>query len=822
MRYYSSLREILCGTRLASAIGMSQLANDFRYGCRVLWKHRGFTAMAIIALGIGIGANASMYSMADALLYRPLQLPDLDRAVMIYGTTRGMPAESLQITQGDFDDFRRNSTTLDHVSAVLYQRLGLTGGGDPETVTGYAVTASVFDALASAPIVGRTFRPEEDQERVVVLAHSLWTSRFGADPRVLGTTLNLEGKQHQVIGVMPKEFRFPADAQLWLPLHIDTSDRRVFGFDAVGRLKPGISIGQARAEIRTVADRISAAFPVSHKKRTARLALVREAISGELTAGFSRMLVGAVAFLLLIACANVANLQFARVSMRGREIAVRTAVGAKRWHILRQLLVENILLTGLSIVVGLLIAVWGLDLMRAGMSPGVVRYLPGWERAGLNLPVLAITIAVAFAAGILSGILPAWVGSKTDILGVLKEGGRTSAGKARHRLRSILVVSEIVLALVLLIGAGLLVKGLRNVTAPRPGMDPAHVLTFSVDLPKSRFAGAEQIRQFEQDLLGRLSGLPGVSTASMVTDIPFSGGSRSVYIGIDGRPPDTGGERTTAQIQAIDGQYFRTLRIPLINGREFTRADGPEAPAVAIVSEKFVKRYLAGRDPIGHRIRFGDDKAPWITVVGVAGDVLHEAFDSQARPTVYQPYLQASARRASFAIRAPGDPSKLASSVRAQVAAVKPDQPLAELLPYSKLISDHLLGYTYVAVLMGIFGFIALMLSAIGVYGVMAYSVSERTHEIGLRMALGADRGDVLWMIGRWGMGLAVTGMALGLPAALGLSKLLSGLLFGISAFDVPTFATGVGVLCIAAMAACLAPARRAVAVDPMVTLRNE
>ncbi len=811
---------------------MSQIRSDLRHAVRMLWKNRGFTALAVLALGIGIGANASIYTMADVLLYRPLQLPDLDRAVQIYATLRDGGDRTLTIAAADLRDFQRDSKTLDHISGIASSNLALTGGGDPEMVSAYRAGAGLFDALAAKPVLGRTFLPAEGNvdgtDRVAILSYRLWMSRFAGDPNVLHRTIHLDGKTFEVIGVMQKEFRVPADSQLWIPLHFTAAElasRGTYSINAVGRIKEGVSFDQANAEVATLAGRLSSQYPDTHKKRSAHVVLVRESLSGELTGDYMRMLIGAVGFLLLIACANVANLQFARISLRGREIAVRSALGAARWNIIRHLLAESIVLSGLGVILGILIAVWGLDLLRAGMPPEVERYIPGWNRMSLNLPVLGITILVALVAGILSGILPAWTGSKVDILGALKEGGRSSSsGKGRHRLRSLLVVSEIALSLVLLIGAGLMAKGLRNVTLPSPTVDPAHVLKFELQFPESRYAGTPEIREFERQLLGKLNSLSGVMSAALVSDMPYGGNTRLRRVSIDGKVLAPGMEPLPAQVQAIDPNYFRTMRMRIVNGRDLSASDGGETQPVAVVSQRFVRRYLDGRDPIGRRLRFTEagKPGPWVTVVGVATDIIHEPFDPQPRATVYQPYPQVTERNPSFLLRTAGDPLSLAAAVRAQVASIQPDQPIGGLQTFAKTIHDNLLGVSYVAVLMGIFGIVALLLSAIGVYGVMAYSVAERTSEIGLRMALGASYRDVLWMVGRWGIALAAVGVALGIPAALGFAKLLSGLLVGVGSFDVPAFTAGAGVLCAAAMIACCVPVWRALTVDPIIALRDE
>jgi putative ABC transport system permease protein len=594
---------------------------------------------------------------------------------------------------------------------------------------------------------------------------------------------------------------------------------------AAARLKPGVSVRQATAELEAITERLEREYPSTNSRASARAALLRETISGDLTAGFTRMLNGAVAFVLLIACFNVANLQFSRLSLRAREMAVRTAIGARRSRIIRQLLTESVLLALGGAGAGILFALWSMDLIKAAMSPEVQRFLPGWERIGLNLPVLVFTSLVAIAAGVVAGLAPAWYGSKTDLGHALKEGSQgAGAGAGRVRLRSVLVVLQIVLALVLTAGAGLMAKGISQVKEPRTGMQAEHALTFTIVLPNSLYGTPSAIGDFHARALSKLGAVPGVDSAAVVTSLPYSGWSQGGDFTIEGRAPERPAEQPNAQRQSISPNYFRTAHIPLIAGREFSDSDGSTAPGVAIIGQRFAQRYFPGEDPIGKRLKLGRPELdlPFLTIVGVAADLRHDPFDKLPRYTIYRPYLQQPDRGTGYLLRTAGDPLNAASAARAAIAQVDANQPVADMLTFRKVIDDQLLGYRYVVVLMGICGLIALALSAIGVYGVMAYSVAERSREIGLRIALGAEGGDVFKMVGAWGLRLTAIGLALGLPAAFMLARLLSGLLYGVESFDVAAFGASVVAMSLSAAAACYIPVRRAVKVDPILMLRVE
>ncbi len=808
-----------------------KLLPNLRYAARMLFKSPGFTAVAVLALGLGIGANTAIYSLADVLLLRPLELPDLDRVVTVIGTYKNNRKAFERVAPADYLDFQRQTRTIENLGAAVEASLNLTGDAEPERVAGSRASVSFFKALGARPAQGRIFLDGEDtpgQDRVVILGHTLWAGRFASDPHILNRTIQLEGHGYRVVGVMPKDFRYPPGVDLWIPLAMDANERSLraaMQYNVVGRLKDGVSVAQANSELEALAERISELDPESHRTRTMRVELLREYVSGNLVADFMAMLMGSVAFVLLIACSNVANLQFARVSLRSKEMAIRSALGASRFRLMRQFLVESILLGILGALLGLLFAYWGIDIMRTGLPAEVRRFLPGWVRLGINAHVLWFTLIAAVAAGITAGIVPAWFGSRADLNETLKDSGRgTSSGLKRHRIRSVLVVGQIVLALVLMVGAGLIAKGSGLVTDPAPGLDPAHALTMRISLPESKYAGQAELAAFQARLLRSIAAIPAVTSAGITTNLPYSGSSNGANFTIEGRDTRENGTSPSAVNACISADYFRALQLPIRAGRSFTERDGKDAPLVVIVSQALVNRYFPGENPLGKHIKVGlpSMDSPWLTIVGVAGDLRRDPFDKILRPAMYRPYQQHAIRSFDVLMRTPGDPKAIAAAARAQVSAIDAEQPVYDFKSMDALFDDQLAGLRFLSVLMGVFGFVALFLASIGVYAVMAYSVNERTHEIGVRMALGARPPDVVWMVVRRGLTLTGTGLLIGLPVTLGLARLLANILFGVNEYDPATFGTGVVVLAGAALLACYIPARRATRVDPMLTLRTE
>jgi putative ABC transport system permease protein len=800
-----------------------------RHSLRALAKSPGFTAVAALALAFGIGANTAVYSLADVLLFHPLLLPDLNRVITVIGTektAKGFDA----VSPADFLDYQRNSRTIDHLAAASGANLNLTGVDEPERLNATRVTAGFFEGLGARPMLGRVFLDAEysaGQDRVIVLSHNLWTRRFASDPQILTRTIQLDGAMYRVAGVMPNDFCYPPQTDLWVPMTISPQMQRerVAGIlSVVGRLKSGVSLAAARSEIASIAARIAEQFPESHAQRTARVELLREYVSGNLVADFTRMLLGCVVFVLLIACSNVANLQFARVSARAREIAVRTALGAGRFRVIRQFLTESVLLGLVGGAGGIILAYWGLRLMRPAIPPAVQRELPGWVHLGINNQVLWFTLIIAVLTGLVSGIAPAWIGSRANLNEMLKDAGRgSSAGRKQHRLRSILVGAQIVLALVLLIGAGLIGKGSRLVSDPAPGIQPEKALTMHLTLSASKYSGAPEISHFEQRLLQSLRALPGVTAAGIVSNIPYSGAFANVDFTIEHHENTQPGARFNALNQRASPDYFRALQLPLRAGRAFTESDGSESTPVAIISRNFALRYFPGENPIGQRVKIGlaSDTSDWLTIVGVVSDMRINPFDKFNRPVLYRASRQTPPRSFHVLIRSSGDPQALAAAARAQISAIDPNQPVDKFMTLDALFNEQLSGFRFLAVLMAIFGFIALFLSTIGVYAVMAHSVHERTHEIGVRMALGAQEGDVVWMVVRRGLITTAAALSIGLPATLALTRLLANVFFGVNEFDPPVFAIGLIALTAAATLASYFPARRASRLDPLITLRN-
>jgi putative ABC transport system permease protein len=810
---------------------MNLLPKNLRYAARMLFKSPGFTAVAVLALGLGIGANTAIFSLADVLLYHPLELPDLDRVVTVIGTQKGNRKSFDRVSPADFLDFQRQTRTIDNLGAGVEANLNLTGDGEPERVEGARASVSFFKALGAQPEQGRIFLEGEDtpgQDRVVILGHAFFAGRFASDPHILNRTIQLEGQGYRVVGVMPKDFRYPPGVDLWIPLAMDASERgqrSAMSLDVVGRLHEGVSVAQADSELTALAERISELDPEAHRHRTVRVELLRAYVSGNLVEDFIVMLMGSVAFVLLIACSNVANLQFARVSLRSKEMAIRSALGASRFRLLRQFLFESALLGLLGALFGLLLAFWGLYIMRSSLPTEVQRYLPGWERLGINGRVLWFTLIAAVVAGVVSGIVPAWFGSRADLNEMLKESNRgTSTGVRRHRIRSVLVVGQIVLALVLMVGAGLIAKGSALVTDPAPGLDPGHALSMRISLPESKYAGQTEIAAFQERLVHSLQAISGIKAAAVTTNLPYSGSSTNANFTIEGRDTRESGSPPVAINACISADYFSALYLPVRQGRPFTDRDGKDAPMVVIVSRMLVNQYFPGENPIGKHIKIGlpSMDAPWLTIVGVVGDLRRDPFDKFYRPAMYRPYQQHAIRSFDVLMRTSGDPKALAAAARAQVSAIDPDQPVYEFKTLEELFDDQLAGFRFLAVLMGVFGFVALFLSSIGVYAVMAYSVSERTHEIGVRMALGARSTDVVWMIVRRGLVLTGTGLLIGLLVTLGIARLLANIIFGVKEYDPAMFGAGLAVLAGAALLACYIPARKATRVDPMATLRTE
>jgi putative ABC transport system permease protein len=807
---------------------MLTLWQDLRYGLRLLAKSRGFTALAVLALALGIGANTAIFSVANAFLRKPVSFPQLDRLVAIQSLAPEQTVGWNGVSPADYLDWKRQSRSFEQMAAIEESNVNLTGNAEPERVLGSFVSANYFDVLRVKPAMGRAFLPEEEQpghNQEAILSHSLWQRHFASDPGVLGKTVALDGKSSIIVGVMSKEFDYPPAVQLWLPLALDAkrqTARDDHSLDLVGRLKPGVSFGEARAELETIESGLQQQFPKTDKDWEVKMMPLRVRASGELADEYCLLLMAAVGFVLLIACANVANLQFARSASRQREIALRQALGASRLRVVRQLLTESILMAVAGAGLGLLLAEWGIELTLYYMPPEVEKFIPAWKHIRLDNDAFFFTVGITLLAGLISGLAPAFQSSKPDINEELKEGGRSStAGRARQRLRSAFVVVEVALSLVLLVGAGLMAKGVRALLDVNRGLSPEKVLTMRINLPESKYKTPQQQASFYDQVLRRFETIPGAQ-AAIVTTVPF-GENYNDAISIQGRPARAG-ELRLANHETVSSGYFRMMKIPLLQGRLLGEQDGAEAPGVAVISESLAQRYFPGEDPLGKIIKRGqeDSALPWLTIVGVVGDIKYDAYERKEAPPLYVSYRQAPDGYSYIAIRTEGEPMAFAAAVRSRIASVDPEQPVFDVQTLEKLISNQVLGLSYVAVLLSVLGIIALILASIGVYSVMAYSVTERTHEIGVRIALGAQRRDVLRLVLGRGVILTSLGLVIGLPLSLALARLVASLFFGVGASDMITFGAVTLLMTVIALLACYVPARQAMSVDPILALRHE
>lgn len=805
---------------------MGTLIQDVKYGLRILLKNPGFTLVGVITLALGIGANTTIFSFANAFLIRPISLPAIDRVAVV---TVG---EKAPAAVADFLDWQEQNASFDSLAAYKQSDADMVSDATPERVLSSRVTANFFDTLDAKPALGRTFLKNEDQlgrDQAVILSYGLWQRRFGADPKILGKAIELDSKVYTVAGVMRSDFDFPVPSDVWAPLALTSQEKTERGARTVrviGRLKAGVSIAQAQSEFATIGTRLARQYPQSNADRHVHVMPVIEFVEGSITREYTFMLLVAVGFVLLIACSNVANLQLARTTTRQREMAVRTALGGNRWHRLRLLLTENVLLALLGGAASIILSNWVLGLCAANMPAEIARLIPGWSQLHLDWRSLAYTLAIAFAAGIIGGLAPSLAGSRTDLTEALKEGGRgSSGGRSHHRLRSLLVAGQITVALVLLIGGGLIVKGFRRLVAVQDAYAPRNMVTFQVSLPESRYADPGKREMFYRQALEKLKVMPGVTDAAAFTTIPISNnGTAWTLFQIDGRPVAKASEIPFGVLQTVSSNYLQMIHIPLLEGRDFTAQDRANTPAVTIVSQKLARTYWPSESAIGKRIQIGNPvpRGEWLTIVGVAGDVLYDWTDQRPESAIYVPYAQAPAQDSLLAIRASAIPSGFEKDVQSQIASIDPELPIFEVKTLEAAIHESIVGLEFTADMMAGLGVIAVVIALVGVYGVMSYAVSERTHEIGVRLSLGAQRRDVLWLVSRRGLWLTVVGLLAGLPLSGWLAYLMGGLIYGTSALDPATFVAIPVLLVSVAMLACYVPARRAMGVDPLIALRHE
>jgi putative ABC transport system permease protein len=800
---------------------MQALWQDLHYGARLLVKQPGFTAIAVVTLALGIGANTAIFSVVNGVLLRPLPFAEPGRLVWMWGTIRGGGSRA-SVAPLDFLDYRAQNSTFEQFAAAFSPApLNLTGGGEPERLTGALVTGDYFQTLGVKAALGQTLLPENEQagrDQVVVLSHGLWQRRFGGDPKVIGNSLTLSGKSYSVVGVMPPGFSFPATTEVWLPLNFAASaelrQRKAHFLRPVGRLKAGVTIEQAQADIDAIARRLEAQYPDSNTGWGLRLTPLRDEIVGDIRPTLL-VLFAAVGCVLLIACANVANLLLVRAAARQKEIAVRAALGAGRGRIVRQALTESLLLALLGAGAGLLLAWWGVDfLVRLGADN-----LPPTARVSLDLSVLAFTLGLAVLTGVLFGLAPALQALKVNLNETLKEGGRSTGGLHRNRTRHALVVVQVAAAVVLLIGAGLLLRSFARLQQVDPGFDAHGVLTMRIVLPHQQYDTPAKSAAFFARLESELAALPGVEAVGLVSELPLSGQRNDAPFSVVGRPPVREDQRLGADFRSVNQHYFAALRVPLLRGRNFTAQEVSQSAPVVIVSERLVRAAFPNEDPVGRRVALGFDDVPR-EIVGVVGDLNHRGLDAPQAATIYLPRL--SVGRTNLVIRAASDPAAVAAAVRQRVRALDPNLPLGGVRPMAEFVGESVAAPRYRTLLVGLFAGVALLLAGVGIYGVMSYAVAQRTHEVGVRMALGAQIGDVMRLVIGQGVKLAFAGVAVGLVTAVALTRLMRALLFGVGATDPLTFVAVALLLAFVALLACYVPARRAARVDPMVALRYE
>ena len=807
---------------------MGNLMQDLRYAVRMLAKKPTFTAVAILALALGIGANTAIFSVVNAVLLRPLPYPHPEGLMMLWGVRDD--ADRLNASYPDFADFRDQAETLEHVAAFQGSGVLLTGEDEPEALQGVLVSADIFPLLGVSPALGRPFTQEEDKPgapRVIIIGHDLWERRFNRDPDLIGKDITISTRPFTVIGIMPAGFKFPADARKtefllpFAPINSDMLTRRGSHFFYIAaRLKSNVTIEEAKSEVNTIARRLTESYPDTNARRGATLITMHDDLVKDIRLSLL-VLLAAVAFVLLIACANVANLLLARAASRQKEIAIRTAVGASRFRIIRQLLTESLLLSIVGGAAGLLLALWGVDLLLAA-SPGNI---PRLKEVTLDGRVLGFTMMVSMMTGLIFGIAPALGASNPDLNEVLKEGGRSGTeGARRARLRSLLVVSEVAICLVLLIGAGLLIKSFTHLREINPGFNPNNVLTVFLAPSRAKYPQPEHARAFFQQLVEQAKELPGVESAALVNMLPISGSNQTITFNIEGRPAPEPGTDPVGNYRKISPDYFRVMRIPLVRGRALSDRDTKDTPHVVVINESLARKYFPDEDPIGKRILIGgDDNPPPREIVGICGDIRHEGLDKEAVPEYYLSYLQNPDRYLHLVARtSSSDTASTAAVLRNAIKQTDKSFYIPKIETMENMLADSIAGQRFNMLLLGVFAAVALILAAVGIYGVMSYSVSQRTHEIGIRMALGAQQNDVLKLVVGHGMLLALTGVAIGLVASYFLTRLMTSLLYGVSATDPVTFAVISVILAGVALGACLVPARRAMKVDPMVALRYE
>ena len=806
---------------------MENIWRDIQYGVRMLRKSRGFTAIAVLTLALGIGANTAVFSVVNAVLLKPLPYPDADRLVFLTEWSEQVPNMSFSVA--NFKDVRDQNHVFDAVFGSNSTSFILTGaGGEAERVSVRQASSGIFDTLQKTPLIGRAFTPDDDKPgapRVALLSEGFWERRFARDPAIVGRTLTLSGESVTVIGVMPGSLHGSwktTDAfmpLLWLEDKIGGENQRGNhpGIYVIGRMKKGVTVDQARSDIKALAKRLTEEHPMSNARQSMTVEPMLNAVVGDLRPALM-LLLGAVVLVLMIACANVANLLLSRAADRQKEMALRMAVGGGRGRLIRQLLTESVLLSSLGGLVGIGLGYAGVKALVASLPANV----PRADEIGVDGQVLLFTAVVAVVTGLIFGLAPAWKISSADMNDTLKENGRGTATPGQHRLRNTLVVAEISLALVLLVGAGLLLRSFFRVIEADAGVRTAGVLAVNLPLPDSRYAKPEAKVVLVEQLLEKLKATPGVRSAALT--FPLFGGNQNSF-NVEGRPEPPPGQRPSTDVTRVTPDYFETMGLRVLEGRKIEASDRADTPPVCLIDETFAKTFWPGESAIGKRVKFGnlnDPEPPWMQVVGVVAHVKNYGVDQPSRVEIYLPYNQRPAGSPTILVETAGDPASLTPGVREAVKSLDPELPIFAVRTLNEVVASQMAPRRLAVALISVFSAVALLLAAIGIYGVMSYAVALRTQEIGIRMALGAQREDISQMVLRFGTRLSLAGVTLGLIAAFGLARAMAGLLFQTSTADPPTFSIVPLLLLGVALLACYVPARRATRVDPLVALRTE
>lgn len=807
------------------------MRQDLQYALRTFLKNPAFTLIAVMTIALGVGPNSAIFSIINAVLLRPLPFRDSDRLVMLWETNLKRGFHQMPVSAPDLADWRRDSRSYEEMApafTIPEYGFNVTAGGEPERAQAGQAAYNFFSALGVKPVAGRNFLPEEDRaggNPVVLISYSFWMRRFGGSTGIIGRSIGLDGMSRTVVGVLPREVESLGNVDLWLPIGRDLAldPRNNHNFGILARLKPGVKIAQAQAEVDAIARRLEQQYPATNAGIGALVVPMNEFLAGGIRPALM-VLLAAVGFLLLIACANVANLLLARGAARKKEIAIRAAVGAGRGRILLQLLTESVLLGACGGLLGLVLSSWGISALR-GQLPDII---PRLKQMGLDGNVALFTVAVSILTGVLFGLAPALRAARTDLNDSLKEGGgKGVSGDSSQGARTTLLVVEVALAMVLLVGAGLLIRSFLRVNSVQPGFNPDRLLTMQLTLPDKKYPKASDGALFTKTAIRRIEALPGVQSAAAIDILP----ARSTFINlrvfvtpfqVDGEPAALPGQEPMTDYRRITPAFFDAMAIPLRRGRVFTAQDTSDKQQIVLVNETMVRQFFHGADPVGRRLRFPPFATNTRVIVGVVGDVRLQGLESRVEPAVYVPFEQRPATQFSLLIRSGSDPSGLAKAVRREIVAIDPDQPVSNVATMNEVLSNSLLVRRLAVWMLGAFAALALLLAVVGIYGLTSYSVSRRTHEIGLRMALGASPESILRLVVWRGVLTALAGVAVGLPAAFAMSRFMSALLFGVGATDSATYLITSIVIVAAAAVASYLPARRALRVDPVIALRYE